>query len=318
MTINFYDTEGCRALWNNAENYPDIDLQLQRFAQWTKPSEQALWHLFDDCWAPPGSSGDLGNGARSGTAGLASMAVLCTDSGNGVSFHSDNVWQTFAHEVGHNFAGEHSFRSVSNLSNCSHSAWLKACVAVWWWQSMFRHTYVGDSKLCYERLIANPLILVMILSTTVILLPLRMRVSKDASGNIIEHYGGLMDYGSKFYKGVEQFNTEQRKEAMCAHIQTQFGAACTANQVTAFQAACGDGIVDSSEECECVGKSTSCSHCESCKLTGGAQCTPDAYDLSKRACCGNDGMFVDLGSSCTTASEISNPPKSIHYSCMLL
>ena len=226
----------CTALWNSAENYPDINRQLDLFKDWTKPSEQALWHLFDDCFAPPGSSGDLGNGGRSGTAGLATMAVLCTDSGIGVSFDSGDIWKTFAHEVGHNFNGEHSFEDGQGIT------------------------------------------------------------------------GGIMDYGDGFYNGVEQFNTKYRKTVMCAHVKTQFDSVCNANQVTAFQAECGDGIVDSSEECECAGKVTSCNHCTNCKLTGGAQCTPDAYDITKQACCNNNGMFAAPGSTCNTASETKNQP----------
>jgi len=73
----------------------------------------ALWHLIEDCWFDP-----------PGTAGYASVSTLCeTNRGfenkvqnRGVTYitgiansETEGTWDTFAHEVGHNFGGLHPF-----------------------------------------------------------------------------------------------------------------------------------------------------------------------------------------------------------------
>ena len=105
-----WDNKGCTALWNYDERYPDIDKQLALLRAWPKPSRKALWHVFDDCFAPPPLP-------QSGTAGLAWLRVLCKgDGGTGVSYDVGDTWKTFAHEVGHNFGGEHSFEEGMKLT----------------------------------------------------------------------------------------------------------------------------------------------------------------------------------------------------------
>lgn len=79
-----FDNTGCTRYWKN--NYPDLEAQLAQFTAWTKPSKEALWHLLDDCWAPPECS------CNSGTSGLASLGVLCnTVQGNGLSYEGRSV-----------------------------------------------------------------------------------------------------------------------------------------------------------------------------------------------------------------------------------
>jgi hypothetical protein len=107
-----WDNAGCNALWNYEEQYPDIDEQLKLFRAWTKPSKKALWHLFDDCFAPSGC------GCTGGTAGLAYLGVLCkNDGGTGITFNTGgNSWKVLAHEVGHNFGASHSFEEGMKMT----------------------------------------------------------------------------------------------------------------------------------------------------------------------------------------------------------
>lgn len=96
----------------NLENFlpgtcsQSIQNQLSRFASWNKPSNQVLWHLLDDCF-----------GASGGILGIAYLGTLCSRNNVGVTYLSDHLydldeyptWATVAHELGHNFDGQHSF-----------------------------------------------------------------------------------------------------------------------------------------------------------------------------------------------------------------
>lgn len=87
--------------WNDGCRM-DIDKQLDRLTDWQEPSTQGLWHLIDDCF---GSSGNV--------AGIAYIGTICEWANTGVSYCSGRScsggWETFAHEIGHNFAARHSF-----------------------------------------------------------------------------------------------------------------------------------------------------------------------------------------------------------------
>lgn len=69
-------------------------------------------------------------------------------------------------------------------------------------------------------------------------------------------------------------------------------------------AACGNGIVDAviGEQCECAGKVESCAQCNSCKLAGGKECSPDAFDTGAAECCNADGTFAEYKAWCTAAN----------------
>ena len=75
---------------------------LDEFTAWRRderPGQQAVWHLFTNCFPPPG------------TVGLSWMTALCrNDIGAGVSSFSSTLWLTFVHELGHAFGGAHTFQ----------------------------------------------------------------------------------------------------------------------------------------------------------------------------------------------------------------
>lgn len=88
----------------------DMSNQLSRFRSWnTRPSKEPMWHLIDDCF-----------GAFGNTLGIAYISGACGSGTNtGVTqYFSDQypsdqyqTWATFAHEVGHNVAAQHSFEN---------------------------------------------------------------------------------------------------------------------------------------------------------------------------------------------------------------
>jgi len=95
--------------WDQGSTCPmTINEQLAELASWSsRPSEQGLWQILDDCFL-------VQNPGGSGTIGLAYLGTLCHDTLNaGVNWvngvNGADVWTTFAHEVGHNFNASHSF-----------------------------------------------------------------------------------------------------------------------------------------------------------------------------------------------------------------
>jgi len=115
--------------WDNhdCENHPSN--QLEQFKAWPKPSKQALWHLFSDCFS-------------GGTLGIAPLGSMCRgDGGAAVSLWTesrawrndgdypcknnpkatcyDTTWTTFAHEVGHQIGAGHSFEDNRGIMSYS-------------------------------------------------------------------------------------------------------------------------------------------------------------------------------------------------------
>jgi len=202
--------------WNQGNSCPQsINTQLDNFKRWDQPAQMGLWHLFDDCF--PGS----------GSIGLASVGVLCRMSkstwnnkyaNTGLSWYSARTWKTFAHEVGHNFGGGHSF--------------------------------------------------------------------ENGQGNT----GGIMDYGDGTLDDIFQFNTQFRKDEMCAVMRQAVANQCSA--ITYYASSCGNGVVEAGEDCECA-SGTDCAYCSNCQLSAGKQCTPDSY--SGAECCSSLGEYTRFG-----------------------
>ncbi|CAK0790296.1 unnamed protein product, partial [Prorocentrum cordatum] len=82
-----------------------ITAQLTNLEQWSQPSRQGLWHVFDDCHTA-GVAGTVGLAVLGQTQyyGVCAMDPEWDDtmSNVGITYISPETWLTFAHEVGHN------------------------------------------------------------------------------------------------------------------------------------------------------------------------------------------------------------------------
>ena len=77
-----------------------IDTGLNQFSTWRStvhPKRNGLWHYTTNCY-------------KTGTVGLAWIGTLCnTNYGTGLSSYTSVYWVIMAHEIGHNFGGNHDF-----------------------------------------------------------------------------------------------------------------------------------------------------------------------------------------------------------------
>ena len=100
---------------------PSIQENLKRFSEWAgklpvdgdqsvQPVQQGLWHLFTACYSPPGNIGMAY--IQDGNGRLGTLCYHEPESLNvGVTSLTNQMWLTFAHEVGHNFGARHSFEN---------------------------------------------------------------------------------------------------------------------------------------------------------------------------------------------------------------
>jgi hypothetical protein len=119
--------------------------------------------------------------------------------------------------------------------------------------------------------------------------------------------GGVMDYGDSLYNNTFQFHPNKRVE-MCGTLSYAASIGC----LKPYTHTCGDGILDSTEQCECLNNVKSCSNCNNCKINKKQkkQCSISSYIpqkheiaitdyLSSKECCNNkyglckSGMCVD-------------------------
>ena len=66
--------------------------------------QYGLWHVLTNCFPP------------SGTVGQAYLGTTCTSYNVGWDTYGSGTWATFAHEVGHNFGGEHTMNTGGIMS----------------------------------------------------------------------------------------------------------------------------------------------------------------------------------------------------------
>ena len=101
--------------------------------------------------------------------------------------------------------------------------------------------------------------------------------------------GGIMDYGDGKVNGVYQFNTKYRKTEMCEEVNKHVSSC---KHFSSFAPACGNGLLEAGEECECPGGVSSCTCCTKCRLATSATC-------AMGDCCNTDTcQYKSTGISC--------------------
>jgi hypothetical protein len=109
--------------------------------------------------------------------------------------------------------------------------------------------------------------------------------------------GGIMDYGDGSLDGEFQFNTKYRKAEVCAELSQQINKGC--KHIVPHTVACGNGVVEEGEDCECTIGQQACTHCDKCQLAPNTVCSPDGFSGSE--CCSPTGRLM-LGHTTSAAA----------------
>ncbi len=142
-----------------------------------------------------------------------------------------------------------------------------------------------------------------------------------------ENGGGLMSYSTHLWDGSLQFNPIN-KDQVCSFFNTILTCPYFAPDSSG---GCGDNILVSEEECECLDGSSKCVGCIDCMLTNlKTECSTDVFimhksigtvektvivdrlGLSGTDCCSIDGKFKLPMTSCDNSNGICSNGQCIH------
>jgi hypothetical protein len=117
-----------------------------------------------------------------------------------------------------------------------------------------------------------------------------------------------MDYGGGGYPwpwGPIQYHPANRPQ-VCFKLTAMVNTNCPYFTAVKPNTACGDGMLDVNEECECLNGSQSCGVCQSCKVTNPAvQCSASVFVFR------NIGMPAQLVSA--TTDMLADPACCVNH-----
>eukprot|EP00948_MAST-09A_sp_MAST-9A-sp1_P001046 g1046.t1 len=154
--VTYTSTGSNTPSWNEAPSRPgyrtcqtEYNTKLNQFQSWVGNGaggrgSRGMWHLLTNCY-PPG-----------GVVGLAYVGTTCKNSyATGWTTKSTGTWETFTHELGHNFGASHTFNSGGIMSydrspefRFNGNAAPQVCQHV--------VSTISSSRNCYQRTSFNP------------------------------------------------------------------------------------------------------------------------------------------------------------------
>jgi hypothetical protein len=134
--------------------------------------------------------------------------------------------------------------------------------------------------------------------------------------------GGIMDYGDPYINGYAQFNVLSKQE-LCSTINTVVQTCSFFKIIDNKSSQCGDGILQTIEECECINKKRSCKSkqgsCVNCRLSKKIICSSGMFvvhkegpsvisatsnNLSNKECCNKEGLFLGPDATCNNNADV--------------